>query len=151
MSEPRSLVDAYLQSDALRGTERLDRLARLGWRLRDDVDRARLFRCTFDDNIRELRVIESLEQHARSRDSSVMMTWHHVSLSHRSHRLPTWAELSEIKQHFIGENVEAYVVLPPPSRYVDDADVLHLWACKSAPDGLLPDFRLRDPIGRVSI
>lgn len=145
------MLDAYLQSDALRGAERIARLNAAGFSLRDDVDRARLVRCTWDNDLRALRVIESLEKHPRSRDSNMLVTWHHVSLSVRSRRLPTWDELAEIKDLFVGNNAEAYVVLPPTEVYINDAPVLHVWCCTSMLKGVLPDFRLKDPIGRVSI
>jgi hypothetical protein len=82
----------------------------------------------------EASVIESV---SRERDERL---WLHVSLARRD-RLPTWDELRDVKQQFLGSHVEAYVVLPPISRYVNVLSTcLHLWTCLDAPRGVLPDF-----------
>jgi hypothetical protein len=83
-----------------------------------------------------LAVIESV---ARESDGRV---WHHVSVSRRD-RDPTWRELIEVKEAFIGSDREAYIVAPPRERYVNLVDhVLHWWYCLDAvPDGaVLPAF-----------
>jgi hypothetical protein len=63
--------------------------------------------------------------------------WLHMSLSHWN-RVPTWGELRDAKQLFLGD-VYAYQVLPPKSQYVNiNPKVLHLWHClDGAP---LPEF-----------
>lgn len=83
---------------------------------------------------RHMSVIESV---AREDDGRV---WHHVSMARRD-RDPHWEELRAVKEAFIGDR-EAYLVLPPRARYVNQhAHCLHLWSCLSAPDGVvLPDF-----------
>lgn len=64
--------------------------------------------------------------------------WMHVSVSHR-HRLPQWKELLAIKNEFLGEEVEAYQVLPKKSLHVNHSTIaMHLWACLDGP--VLPDF-----------
>lgn len=66
--------------------------------------------------------------------------WAHVSLSRRDREVPTWEQVREVKQLFVGD-AEAYIVLPPPERYVNQHEgVLHLFACRDAPTGVLPDF-----------
>ena len=102
------------------------------WRL---VDR-RLDGYAWTGPGRHLRVIESTAVELDGHN------WHHVSVS-RTDRDPTWAELREVKELFVGPDREAYVVLPPASRYVNlHAHALHLWArCDEADDGaVLPDF-----------
>lgn len=66
--------------------------------------------------------------------------WVHLSMSHPS-RLPTWPELVEMRNLLLGDDVEAYQVLPPANRYVNLHNrVLHLWACLDSPSGVLPHF-----------
>ena len=63
--------------------------------------------------------------------------WVHLSLSHRD-RLPTWRELRDAKEMFLGD-VYAYQVLPIRERYVNThPNVLHLWHCLD--ENPLPDF-----------
>jgi hypothetical protein len=63
--------------------------------------------------------------------------WLHVSLS-MGKRLPTWSELKEVKNLFIGD-VLAVQVLPPKAQYVDcHPHTLHLWRCLNGPT--LPGF-----------
>lgn len=65
--------------------------------------------------------------------------WLHLSVSHRS-RLPSWREVREAKEIFLGER-EAYQVLPPPARYVNlHPNVLHLFALLDKDQVALPDF-----------
>lgn len=66
--------------------------------------------------------------------------WVHVSASRRDTKVPTWEQLVEAKDLFIGD-AEAYVVFPPRARYVNQTPgVLHVFACRDEPDGVLPDF-----------
>ncbi len=54
--------------------------------------------------------------------------WLHVSIS-RSDRLPTWDEVREMKDHFIGRKHEAIQVLPSEDDYVNvNSYCLHLWS-----------------------
>lgn len=104
------------------------------WRLvgADDVGRA--WACDRGEGA-GLRIIETL---ARERDGRA---WHHVSFS-RAARTPTWDDVTLVKRLFIGEEVEAYQVLAPRSRWVNvHPHCLHLWACHDQPGGVLPDFR----------
>lgn len=65
--------------------------------------------------------------------------WAHVSLS-RPSRLPSWDDVREVKDAFIGRDRKAIQVLPPEAEYVNiHPHVLHLWCCLDG-DGL-PDFR----------
>jgi len=64
-------------------------------------------------------------------------TWLHTSCSVRGQRrLPTWEELSMVKQA-VHEDRLVVQVLPPRSAYVNIAEVLHLWERIDAPT--LPD------------
>ncbi len=55
--------------------------------------------------------------------------WQHVSVS-REDRYPTWEEILAVKEEFIGEEEEAYQVLPRASQYVNiHPNVFHLWHC----------------------
>jgi hypothetical protein len=66
--------------------------------------------------------------------------WLHVSVSH-ARRLPTWEDVREVKDLFIGRERRAIQVLPPESEYVNvHPRTLHLWHCLDG-DGL-PDFRV---------
>lgn len=65
--------------------------------------------------------------------------WLHLSVSHRS-RVPSWRELREAKEIFIGDR-EAYQVLPPQARYVNiHPNVLHMFALLEPGAAALPDF-----------
>lgn len=65
--------------------------------------------------------------------------WVHVSVS-RPSRLPSWDDLREVKDTFIGRDRRALQILPPRAEYVNfHKNVLHLWHCLDG-DGL-PDFR----------
>jgi|WetSurMetagenome_2_1015567.scaffolds.fasta_scaffold529384_2 hypothetical protein len=64
--------------------------------------------------------------------------WLHASMSKRQ-QLPSWSDVREVKDLFIGRDRYAYQVLPPPSHYVNfHPNVLHLWACLDGEP--LPDF-----------
>lgn len=64
--------------------------------------------------------------------------WLHLSASH-ARRIPTWPELIEVKEFFLG-NREAYAVAPPRERYVNiHPHVLHLFALLDGA-AVLPDF-----------
>lgn len=70
------------------------------------------------------------------RDKNV---WLHVSVAHPS-RLPTYVELQEVKDVFIGQNKKAIQVFPPRNEHVNlHPYCLHLWCCLSA--NPIPDFR----------
>lgn len=68
--------------------------------------------------------------------------WLHVSAS-RPSGMPTWSDLREVKDVFIGDRY-AYQVLPNQAHYVNmHPNVLHLFACiRGGPkDGrMLPEF-----------
>ena len=64
--------------------------------------------------------------------------WLHLSVSRRD-RLPSWPELREVKNLFLGREVMAVQVLPIESKYVNiHPNVLHLWRCVDADP--CPDF-----------
>jgi hypothetical protein len=81
----------------------------------------------------ELAVILSCSREADDR------SWLHVSVSH-PRRLPTWRELTMVKELFLGDR-EAYQVLPPKDRYINiHPNVLHLFALLDDKASALPDF-----------
>lgn len=64
--------------------------------------------------------------------------WLHVSCSRRD-RLPSWEDLREVKDRYIGKEKLAVQVLPPQSRYINiHPYVLHLWHCVDVDP--IPDF-----------
>lgn len=66
--------------------------------------------------------------------------WLHVSLS-KKHKLPSWDDVREVKDLFIGKDRLAIQVLPPESEYVNcHPHTLHLWSCLEGPR-IVPDFR----------
>jgi hypothetical protein len=105
--------------------------------------------------VRRLKVIESVGVRSDRR------IWHHVSVSAYDvkdgrvlpmSRLPTWDEMSLVRDALIGADREAYIIYPPRSRYVNIAQVLHLWHCLSAPDGaVLPPMEGRLAGGSLTI
>jgi hypothetical protein len=67
--------------------------------------------------------------------------WVHVSCS-RPSRLPSWGDIREVKDAFIGRERRALQVLPPAAEYVNiHPNCLHLWHCLDG-DGM-PDFRIQ--------
>lgn len=70
---------------------------------------------------RRLSVIMSVEDY---RDGGI---WWHVSLAH-PHRNPTWNEIVEVKETFIGPEVPVMHLIPPRSRWLDcGTNTFHLW------------------------
>ena len=68
--------------------------------------------------------------------------WIHFSMSRRDGKLPSWDELRDAKDIFIGKDKKAIQVLPPADQYVNhNPGVLHLFCCLS--EDVLPDFRLK--------
>ena len=90
-----------------------------------------------------LRVLVS---EARELDGKV---WLHVSVS-LSDRLPSWDQLKQVKDAFVGEERNALQVLPKKSEYVNHHPyVLHLFWCS---DGdVTPDFRRAAPWGGMTL
>lgn len=104
------------------------------WRLVAADEMGRAWQCLSGTGA-GLKVIETA---ATERDGR---RWYHVSFS-RAMRIPTWEDVTLVHRLFVGEEVEAYQVLAPRSRWVNvHPNCLHLWACLDAPDGVLPDFR----------
>ena len=64
--------------------------------------------------------------------------WLHVSCAYAD-RLPTWKDLGEVKDLFIGKDKLALQVLPKESDYINiNPYVLHLWHCLDGDP--TPDF-----------
>ena len=90
------------------------------------------------DRVRGLAVIASASIELDGK------AWLHVSVSHR-YQMPTWEQLVEVKETFIGSERQALQVLPKMSEWVNvHPYCLHLWACVEG-DGL-PDFRQAEPM-----
>jgi hypothetical protein len=65
--------------------------------------------------------------------------WRHVSCS-LNNQIPSWKDLREVKDVFIGKDKKAFQIFPPEKEYVNiHPYVLHLW-CPLGHDPL-PDFR----------
>jgi hypothetical protein len=67
--------------------------------------------------------------------------WLHVSLSKwRGNEMeePSWSDIRNVKDLFVGRERKAIVVLPPQSQYVNISEVHHLWCCLDT--DTLPDF-----------
>ena len=64
--------------------------------------------------------------------------WLHVSVS-RPAKLPSWEDLKEVKDLFVGRDKVAYQVVAMASKHVNiHATCLHLWHCLDGDP--LPDF-----------
>jgi hypothetical protein len=62
-------------------------------------------------------------------------TWLHVSMSRRS-RMPTYEDMKEVKELFVGRNRQALQIFPKESEHVNIHNYcLHLW-CAIEGDGL---------------
>jgi len=65
--------------------------------------------------------------------------WVHLSVSRRK-TLPSWAELKQVKDLFLGVNALAIQVLPPKDEFVNDYEYcLHVYQCLD--ERPIPDFR----------
>lgn len=64
--------------------------------------------------------------------------WLHLSVAHPS-RMPTWTEVKDMRDWFLGRERKAIHVIPPESQHVNKHPYcLHVWFC--ADGDLLPDF-----------
>jgi hypothetical protein len=69
------------------------------------------------------------------------LLWRHASCSHPDH-LPSWEDLREVKDLFVGRNMKAIQVFPRQAEYVNiHPFVLHLWGLPEFGFSL-PDFRI---------
>jgi hypothetical protein len=67
--------------------------------------------------------------------------WYHVSFSRLDRIMPTYQDLTWIKQVFFGDEFWAIQVFPKKEHYVSDHNTtLHLWHCLE--EFPLPDFRM---------
>lgn len=77
-----------------------------------------------------------LASYNTARDGS---NWWHVSMSKPS-ELPSWADVREAKDLFVGRERKAIIVLPKASEYVNlHPHCMHLWSPLETDP--LPDFR----------
>jgi hypothetical protein len=66
--------------------------------------------------------------------------WLHVSLARRD-RMPSYEELAEVKEAFVGPRRQAVMVMPRRERHVNlHPYCLHLWCCLDTKGDGLPDF-----------
>lgn len=141
----RNALDVYVDDAGLVNPARRERLNAQGFRLHWRNWAGLL---CWQNDARDIRVLETIERHPRSAATSLLVQWHHVSVSLKSHAVPTWDIMNETKVLFMGPDVEAYMIHPPASRYVNyHTGVLHWYACRDLPDGVLPDFRVEDKRG----
>jgi len=92
----------------------------------------RLDGTAFKNIIKGLVVIVSL---AEEQDGK---RWLHVSCA-KKNKLPSWDDLKEVKDIFIGPDKLAVQVLPPASRFINiNPYCLHLWMCLDGDP--VPDF-----------
>lgn len=72
-----------------------------------------------------MRVLITKEMH----EDEKVRVWVHLSVS-RPTRLPSWEDLKQVKDLFIGRDKMAFQALPPASEYVNvHQNCLHLWYC----------------------
>jgi hypothetical protein len=84
-----------------------------------------------------LSAILAVEHHPHP-ETGATDTWLHLSIARRD-RMPTWTELTEARDLFLGPGTEAYQKLPKRSEHVNiHPYCLHLWALVNRP--LTPDF-----------
>jgi len=75
--------------------------------------------------------------------------WIHCSVSHADH-IPTYMELIEVKNVFIGDDRKAIMVFPRKEVHVNlHPNCLHLFTCVS--DDGLPEFAFQTPSGEWMI
>ena len=66
--------------------------------------------------------------------------WLHVSVSRRKY-IPSYEDLANVKQTFIGNRFQAMQLFPRRERHVNIMPYcLHLWACLEPDGDGLPDF-----------
>lgn len=64
--------------------------------------------------------------------------WLHVSVCGRA-RLPTWEELKDVKDVFVGIDRRAMQLLPRADEFINiNPFVLHLWCCLT--EDIIPNF-----------
>lgn len=82
---------------------------------------------------RGLRLIESsaVEQDGHA--------WSHVSVSRTDGWMPTWEQLRDAFR-LVHPNLYGYVVIAPPDKHVNIAEVSHVWARLDSTASVLPDF-----------
>lgn len=84
-----------------------------------------------------LGVLASVEPHERGG------RWLHVSLS-RASRLPSWKDVRDVKDLFVGRDRTAVQVLPRDELYVNEHPFcFHLWSCLDDPQ-IVPNDALFD-------
>ena len=66
--------------------------------------------------------------------------WLHVSVS-RAKYIPSYEDLADVKQVFVGDALQALQIFPRRERHVNiHPYCLHLWACLEGHGDGLPDF-----------
>jgi hypothetical protein len=78
------------------------------------------------------------------------VSWVHVSVSKAmSSDLPSWFEMSKVKNDFFGDEIEAYIVMAKKSEHVNICHkCLHIWA---PVDGIRRVANLHDLINEEAI
>lgn len=121
-------MDPMLYEPEAWALDLMPRILPPGWRQRNDPRIGIYF-----DSGDGLRVIFSATTEADGK------RWIHVSCS-RPTRLPSWTDLKNVKDVFVGGDRLAVQVLPRRQDYVNyHPYVLHLWSCLDGDP--VPDFR----------
>ena len=82
-----------------------------------------------------IRVIESVVTKPDGKQ------WLHVSVSKPNRKMPTWDDVKTLRECFVGEHRECYMIFPTQDRYVNiHPGVLHLYCCLDQPNGVLPNM-----------
>jgi hypothetical protein len=64
--------------------------------------------------------------------------WIHLSMSRGDKKLPTWSEMTWLRDEFIGKDTKAIIVLAPAAEHCNLAEAHHIWHCVDGDP--LPDF-----------
>ena len=108
----------------------LPKVLPVGWYYHPDANDV------LENRYSEVRVILNVMRYSDGK------AWAHLSMSRRDKKLPTWEQLREAKDLFLGKKRKAIQVLPPEDQYVNhNPGVLHLFCCLDDNDPL-PDFRV---------
>lgn len=136
----KRLVDTLTDSECKTITDTCDAIRRRilpsGWQVMQRFPNA-----TWYLSRSGLRVLVEVELQS-DRDLSASHMWVHLSVS-RENRLPTYADVFEVKTLFLGDERKAIQVFPPRGEHYNEHPFcLHFWA--PLDNDPLPDFRTPD-------
>lgn len=70
--------------------------------------------------------------------------WWHLSISKTVNgklETPTWLELAAVKKDFMGDDVEAYQILPKAEDYIRVSECLHMFARVDGQRGMIANLK----------